>query len=69
MVKIVVEGAPKHAEDCPFAVDINLTNDYTCLLQPLRGLKCDIERKKYATNCSLWRKKRDENLIIRETER
>ena len=39
MVKIVVEGAPKHAEDCPFAVDINLTNDYTCLLQPLRGFK------------------------------
>lgn len=46
MVKIVVEGAPKHAEDCPFAVDINLTNDYTCLLQPVRDLKCDIERKK-----------------------
>ena len=46
MVKIVVESAPKHTEDYPFAVDINLTNDYTCLLQPLQGLKRDIERKK-----------------------
>ena len=46
MVKVVVVGMPKHAVDCPFAKDINLTNDYTCLLQPLQGLKRDIERKK-----------------------
>ena len=46
MVKIVVVGMPKHAVDCPFARDINLTGKYICLLQPLRDLKCDIERKK-----------------------
>lgn len=46
MVKIVVVGMPKHAVDCPFARDINLTGKYICLLQPLRGSICDIELTK-----------------------
>ena len=46
MVKVVVVGMPKHAEDYPFAKDINLTGEYTCLLQSLRVSICDIELTK-----------------------
>lgn len=46
MVKVVVVGMPEHAVDCPFARDINLTGEYTCLLQQCQGSICNIELTK-----------------------